>query len=122
MRRNPSGSHCVQNTPDDRYRPSSATFFSGAMRERTTIVPLSGASASVSAVGETTASPLPSGRPSSSTRTFSCCSPSSTSGVKRSSPTAAGLRRYASVVRTSVASGSRSISSVTLSTRNAGGR
>ena len=30
MRRKPSGSHCVQNTPDDRYRPSSATLAAGA--------------------------------------------------------------------------------------------
>ena len=29
IRRKPSASHCVQNTPDDTYRPSSATLAAG---------------------------------------------------------------------------------------------
>ena len=49
MRRKPSASHCVQNVPDDRYRPSRAALAAGLMVAATVSRPAGGGSTKVSA-------------------------------------------------------------------------
>jgi len=117
IRRKPSGSHCVQNTPDDRYRPSSATLAAGSIRERIVSCPDGGGACSVSAVDDSVYDSGDRTAPSSATVTSCCCSPSRTSGRAAPAPSAAGLRRNETTAVTAVAAGSSSNVRSTVSTR-----
>jgi hypothetical protein len=90
MRRNPSASHCVQNTPEDRYKPSSARLAAGSHSETMCSTPVSGSARKVMPADDSAYSPRASGRPSRLTSISFSCSPQSRSVASGS---AAGFLR-----------------------------
>mmetsp|Transcript_84278 Transcript_84278/g.161104 ORF Transcript_84278/g.161104 Transcript_84278/m.161104 type:complete len:211 (+) Transcript_84278:2057-2689(+) len=98
MRRKPSASHCVQNIPEERYRPDSCRFSSGltgitSVETLKLLLPLRTFAGSVSFASSSTYSPSNSASPSKATEFSFRSSPLSDNSAESSAPSALSTSR-----------------------------